>query len=145
MADFNAIAVFNRWAPQQLTFACGEPYVGKKKSREQIFASMVKQRDELQPQWKGAEKIHLLQEEIIKFAGEIKELQRKIDKLPREAFLISNGQHELANQIEQERGLYEADMAELVRAHTSLQLQHEKLLASNEVGSEAAKIDLMKR
>ena len=103
---------------------------------------MIAQRDELQPERKGAEKNHKLQKKIIHIATTMKELQRKIDKLPREEFLRSNGQQDFALKVEEERKTYATQMEDLSAKHEKLHEEYDELVASNQLGSEAAKIAL---
>lgn len=142
MSDSNKIAAFNRRAPQKITFACGEPYVGGSKTREKIFEHMVAQRDNLQPQRKGAESNHKLQEKILLINKEIAAMEKEYEKLPNEDFLKKQEQHELAEIFAAKRKDCQARLEIATARRDTLYKELNTLCQSGELGEEALKINL---
>jgi hypothetical protein len=146
----NKVATFNRWTAQKVAVKVGKPYVWWTKSSEQMFADMVEQRDAMQPEWKGAEKVHVLLQKI----AEVEKTSRPhidaalsalaLADIPDIEFLETQTQASPKYIAEKKHELYvlQNALSEAECELNSLKDEYSRLLVSWEVWKEAAKIAL---
>jgi hypothetical protein len=142
----NKVTTFHRRSPQKVSVAVSEPYIWNTKNAKEIFASMVSQRDAMQPERKWAEKIHAMLQEIENNTEKVSILSKNIaDSDIPDILFLQNHSSAIPDFIAQKqehlmRMQEEYDV--VVSTLAANKKLYAELLASWEVGERAAAIAL---